>query len=149
MMRALILAPYREAEHYPLLTQWWAGHGVPAVPPRWLSPLGVVAYDGPPSEGGTALAACFLYPTIAPAVGMMEQLVSNPAAPKRLQARALDAVMHELLEIGRANGMELVTAMTERPHVERRAARHGFKELVDYRCLAVVMARAAPQRKEA
>lgn len=145
----MILVPYREAEHYGVLCGWMRARDAQPVPAHWLSAVGSVAFDGPPSEGGAALAACFLYPTLTPAVGMMEYLISNPAAPKRAQARALDAVVTDLLTIGRECGMEVVTAGTERSHVVRRAARHGFRELSGYRFLVLRMAPCAPPRKEA
>lgn len=122
MMPALITAPYEEAAHYPLLKSWWECHGAPPMPPRWLSPLGLVAFDGPPSEGGAPLAACFLYLT-GTAVCWMEGLVSNPRAPKRLTGRAADRVIAELLAIAKQTGHEVVSASTARRSVVRRMVR--------------------------
>lgn len=123
----MILMAYREAEHYPLLTQWWAGHGMPAVPPRWLPPLGCFAWDGPPSEGGQPLAACFLYLT-GTAVCWIEHLTTNPAAPVRLRVRGVDAVIGELLRIAKGLEHDVAMASTERHGVVTRTVRrHGFQ----------------------
>lgn len=119
----MIVGPYAEAQHYPLLAQWWVGHGVPALPPRWLSPLGMLAWDAPE---GQPLGACFLYLS-GTAVCWIENLVSNPGAAKRAQARALDAVVVELLRIARETGHDVVACNTDRLHVMRRARRHGFQ----------------------
>lgn len=136
----MLLLPYAEAEHYAMLAAWWAGHGTQALPPRWLSPLGMIAWDGPPADGAVlsggsgepaplGLAACWLYVT-GTAVCWIENLVSNPAAPKRAQCRGIDAVIAELLRIAKATGHEVASAFTESAHVLRRTVRkHGFQPM--------------------
>lgn len=93
------IKPYSEAEHYPLLSTWWAEHGWPAVPPHKLPPFGFVALaDGVPTfasfaymdNGGTGVA-------------MMEWSVGNPSAEPKTLIKALKALvgfmLHQLKEL--------------------------------------------------
>lgn len=109
------------AAHTLTVQRWWRGHGVTGVPLNWLPPLGSVA-TGPEGE---PLAACWLYLTGTP-VAWIEQLVSNPEAPKRMRARALDAVVEDLLWTADRLGCRVVMAATASLSVIRRGRRHGF-----------------------
>lgn len=122
----MMTVPY-EPEHYALLKGWWDAHGAPALPPRWLPPLGLVAYDGPPSEGGRPLAACFLYLT-GTAVCWIEHLVTNPHVPPRERIPGVDLVITELLGIAKGLGHDVALASTSRRGVvSRTVKRHAFQ----------------------
>jgi len=76
------------AEDYPLVKQWWEGHGWTAVEEKFLPRPGIVCLvDGVPA------GAVWLYMSNSNGVAMMEWLVVRPDLPAR---QALEVIRHLL-----------------------------------------------------
>jgi len=76
---------------YPIVKDWWVGHGWNAVPLAVLPKLGVMAIlDGKPIASG------WLYMDNSVGVCMLEWMVANPAASGKSVYRSIKAIVEFL-----------------------------------------------------
>lgn len=100
------------SEDYPLLTKWFEGHGEPAPQEKALSSFGVVEEH----------AMGFLYTTDS-SICWLENLVTNPFAPKKKREESLQEVIPVLLHFAKG---KTVLCITDLPGVKNRAEKYGF-----------------------
>lgn len=107
-----------KAAHYPLLCEWWTGHGWPPVPEVILPPLGVIHTGG---------AAGWLYmDNGGTGVAMLEWLVTDPQAKPLAAARALSAVVQFLKEEAARLDYRHILSTCRQASLSRMLERHGF-----------------------
>lgn len=104
-------------ELYPLLCEWWMGHGFPAIPRRRLPPVSVMHTGG--------AFGCLYMDNGGTGVAMMEWLVTDPAA-RREAMRALCDVVAFLKEAARAHDYDMILTTCRQPSLARLLERVGF-----------------------
>lgn len=83
-------------EDYPMLCEWWKGHGWEAVPELMLPKLGVIVDEFDAYGFPKPIAASFLYMDNSCGVAMMEWTVSNPKAAGRTTLKAISTIIEFL-----------------------------------------------------
>lgn len=97
---------------------WHAARGLPPLSAEVLPVFGLLI-DG--------VAAGWLYRTDAPAICLLDGLVTNPAAPLRARSRAVRSIVEGLTAGAKAGGARSVIAFTKRPSMHRFISRLGFR----------------------
>lgn len=130
---AFRIEPYAEALHYPLLVDWWLGHGdEPALPdhlPGSGRPgMGFVAC----APAGFGLACGFVYETgtafwLGPHYLMVNPALHESEGGKVLGNAALDAVMDALEAYVAGSGGGALATFSNLPAAIARGRRHGLQ----------------------
>jgi hypothetical protein len=104
---------------YPILEEWWKGHGFPPVPQRILPPLGVIL-------GNTAAGFMYL-DNGGVGVAMMEWLVTNPKARPLSAARGLALVIAFLQSEAKRMEYPFILTTCKQESLARLLERNGFQ----------------------
>jgi hypothetical protein len=108
-------------EDYPLVCEWWAGHGVPAVGSGLLPECGLVV-----EADGEAVLAAWLYQDNSCGVGWLGWFIGRPGARLRVMSRALDVLLGAAEEVMRSQQRHTLLVMTDRRGIGRACVRRGF-----------------------
>lgn len=103
---------------YPLVAEWWTGHGFPAIPRRRLPHVSVMHAGG--------AFGCLYMDNGGTGVAMMEWLVTDPQAAPRAAARALCDVVEFVKETARAHDYDMILTTCRQPSLARLLERVGF-----------------------
>jgi hypothetical protein len=115
------LRAYDPETDYPMLSQWWEGHGVPATPRECLPKLGMVAeWDKRESF------AAFVSMDNSCGVCYLLWLVSNPAAAARIVVKCIAPTVELLQEIVGGMGYHTMLAMTHAESLSKYFRKLGF-----------------------
>lgn len=106
-------------EHITEAIEWMVARGTPAPPRDIFSSTGYVV---------PGVAAWWLYLTDS-ALAWTEMLVGNPKVSKETRSAGLDAVIERVLQEARDAGTRLLVCNIDRPDLEERAIRHGYRVL--------------------
>ena len=98
---------------------WYAGHGMPALPPAAIPELGFI-------EPG--VAAGFIYETDS-GVCLLEGFVTRPGVGPKARHAALNDITENLLGAARDLRFGHAIAICRDSAVEKRAERFGFRSL--------------------
>ena len=105
-------------DDYPMLCEWWQGHGWGAVPLKVLPPLGVILDN---------TAAGWLYmDNGGTGVAMLEWLVTNPKASPLRSARCISKVVEFLKSEAKRMDYGAILTTCRQPSLARLLARNGF-----------------------
>lgn len=111
-----------EAEtDYPLISGWWAGHGVASTPAECLPRLGMVA-----SYDGQETFAAFLSMDNSCGLCYLLWSVSNPAGKGRQVVACIAPVVDLLREISKGFGYHTMLAMTHAESLAKYFSKLGF-----------------------
>jgi hypothetical protein len=117
-----ILKMFDRETDYPIVKEWWEGHGWNAVPLSVLPKLGIVAnLDGGP------VAAGWLYMDNSIGVSMMEWVVSNPAAKPKCVYRSIKAIVEFLKGQAKSFGYSVMLTTCKQESLARVYEKTGFQ----------------------
>lgn len=108
-------------EHITDAIRWMVARGQAAPPRDIFSSTGWCV---------PGVAAWWLYLTDS-TLAWTEMLVGNPDVSKERRSEGLDLVIAHVLKEAKANGTRLLVCNVDRPDLEARAAKHGYKVLVE------------------
>jgi hypothetical protein len=106
-------------EHVDDAIRWMVARGTPAPHRDIFSSTGWCV---------PGVAAWWLYLTDS-TLAWTEMLVGNPDVAKTVRRAGLDAVIARLLSEAKANGVRLLVCNVDRPDLEERALKHGYRVL--------------------
>lgn len=106
-------------EDYPMLSEWWNGHGFTAVAQKILPPLGVVC--------GESAAGWLYMDNGGTGVAMMEWLVTNPKIGPIKAARGLCDVVGFLKSEARRMNYGVILTTCRQDSLARMLERNGFQ----------------------
>ena len=109
-------------ELYPVLKEWWKGHGWDPVPECVFPKLGVVA-----RVNGNPTAAAWLYMDNSVGVSMMEWVVSDPFAAPRHVAVAICSIVRFLKAEAKSLDYGVMLATCKQESLSRLFVREGFQ----------------------
>lgn len=116
------LEPYDPAAHYDLIAGWWRAHDDSVcLPADVLPPTGVVVL-----EGGSPIAASFLYLTNANAAHLAFTVTAPGLRPMRAVRAARQAIAGAIV-LGRRCGAKMIWSTTDNAVIDRLAVREGFR----------------------
>lgn len=110
-------------EDYPEICDWWREHGVDYIPPRLLSPMGIVICDA----DGIKYCAAWVMFVAHTKWGLFEFIVTNPGTPVRRRAEAVALLAETAKETAKAGGVEILTTFTAAKGLGRLLEKHGFR----------------------
>jgi hypothetical protein len=105
---------------------WYEAHGKPPVDFMALPAFGLI------EEG---LAAGFLYMTDS-TLGLLEGFVTNPEAPMVERSKALERILHSLVEEAERLGVKTLVGLCAAESVVKLGLRNGFRHLGQYEMVA-------------
>lgn len=106
---------------YPIVKEWWVGHGWNAVPLAVLPKLGIVAnLDSGP------VAAGWLYMDNSIGVSIMEWVVSNPEAKPKSVYRSIKAIVDFLKGQAKSLGYSVMLTTCKQESLARVYEKTGF-----------------------
>jgi len=105
---------------YEMLSEWWIGHGWPAVK-REVLPFGLIC-----EKDGKPLSAGFLYLASNAPVAYLEYLVTDPENSARDSYKAIDMVLEELTAICRYNMIVSCFARISQDSLAKLYEKHDF-----------------------
>ena len=108
------------------MSEWWDGHGFPAVPLEILPRLGIIA-----EINGSPIGAAWLYMDNSSGVCMMEWTVTNPANNPRDSLRAISALTEFLKADAKSNGYTVILTTCKQQSLARVHERNGFTKTDD------------------
>jgi hypothetical protein len=110
---------------YPMLVEWWAGHGWPGVPSAILPKVGFVAED---VQVGSVepLVAAWLYMDNSVGVCWLEWMVSNPKAEPVRVYRGIKGVTEFAEEAAKTHGYGVMLTTCRQQSLVRTFERSGF-----------------------
>lgn len=103
---------------YPLVCEWWQGHGFPAIPRRRLPPVSAIHTGG--------AFGCLYMDNGGTGVAMMEWLVTDPAATARDAYRALCGVVEFLKATALEHDYDMILTTCRQPSLANLLERMGF-----------------------
>jgi N-acetylglutamate synthase-like GNAT family acetyltransferase len=108
---------------YPILVEWWKGHGFPVLPVAVLPKLGlVVEHDTKP------IACAFLYMDNSVGVCMLEWLTTAPeAAPKAIPS-AIRAIVEVMAQRAKEMNYGVMLTTCRQPALARVFEKNGFEK---------------------
>jgi hypothetical protein len=110
-------------EDYPEVCEWWREQGFAYVPPRLLSPLGIVISDA----DGIKYCAAWVMCVALTKWGLLEFLVANPGVPMRRKVEAIHLLVDTAKETAKAAGVEVLTSFTAVKGLARLLEKKGFR----------------------
>jgi hypothetical protein len=110
-------------EDYPEICEWWRARDFTYLPPRLLSPSGIVIFDA----DGIKYAAGWLFFIKEAGWALLEFLVTNPDTPARKNHEAIQLLARTAREMARAGGVELVVHFTKAKGLAKALERSGFQ----------------------
>ena len=99
------------------ISAWYLARGLPVIPATSYPLHGFVEPN---------IAAGFLYLTDSD-IGLVEGLISNPAASKIAAARALDQILNGLVGLATKLRVKRLLGFSKLDSTRRLSERHGFK----------------------
>lgn len=115
------IRPYDPKTDYPMLSQWWAGHGWPPVRAECLPKLGLLAMDGE-----TAVAAAWSYLDNSVGVAFFEWLVTNPANHPKTSVAGIRHVTECMMTCLKDLGYRIVHSSCRQPSLARLLVKSDF-----------------------
>ena len=106
---------------YPMLCEWWKGHGWPALPIHVLPKLGAVATDE-----GVEVAAAFLYMDNSSPVCMLEWFVTSPTARPLSAMKGVTALVEFMMEQALAFDYTVMMGATKTRSIGAVLGKAGF-----------------------
>jgi hypothetical protein len=107
---------------YPLVCEWWAGHGVPAPASARLPDCGLVA-----ELGGAPVAAAWLYQDNSCGCAWLAHFVSRPGCKVREAHRGMELILGAADEVARELGRHTMVAAVASVGLGRLLARKGWE----------------------
>lgn len=108
-------------EDYPLIVEWWNGHGWDSPPSEVLPALGLIS-----ENDGVPVAVGWCYLDNSRAVGLMEWMVTNPANSPRISAVALVHVVKGLKCAAKEIGYTTIFTSCRQESLAKLLERAGF-----------------------
>lgn len=104
---------------YPMLCEWWRGHGWDPVHELMLPKLGVIVDEFDADGFQMPIAASFLYMDNSCGVAMMEWTVSNPKAAGRSIFKAISTIIDFLAISAKEMGYSVILTTCKQPSLAR------------------------------
>lgn len=108
-----------------MLNEWYAARGLPTVPLDAVPALGFITED----------AAGFLYRTDAPALALIDGIVTNPETAPRRRAAAVTEIIKRLVTQAHALGVTRLVGLTHKSGMVRLCERLGWLSVGSYQLL--------------
>jgi hypothetical protein len=122
MAKKFIFFPFDIAWH-PVICGWWEKHSFGQIPLSHLPKNGRIVAD---FETNEPLAAGFIYMTDSK-MGWLEFIVTNPHSNPITRAKAVDALVEELVLLSKDLGIECLFTSTTRDSLSKTLQKHGFR----------------------
>jgi hypothetical protein len=122
--RPALRARHWEAEKdYPMVCEWWARHGVPAVALGRLPACGLIV-----EADGVPVLAAWLYQDNSCGMAWLGWFVGNPARKGRVVALALPVLLGAADAVMRSQKRHTLIVMTDKHGLGRALERFGYEK---------------------
>lgn len=110
-----------QAEHYPVVCDWWTRHKFGVIPAALLPTRGLVV-----QLDDVLVCAGFLYSTDS-GMGWIEFVVASPDVKKRVVSMCLDQLLCDLVELSKEIGQRCLFTSSNLKGLIKRFERVGFQ----------------------